>query len=458
MYAIVDIETTGGSPVKEKITEIAVFIHDGVRVVDEFCSLINPEKIIPHFITQLTGITNEMVADAPKFYEIAKKIVEITEGRIFVAHNVSFDYNFIYNEFKQLGYHFQRQQLCTVKLSKKLIPALSSYSLGNLCHHLSIHINDRHRAKGDALATVKLFEHLLYVNGNNANGVLNDTTLISSKGLHHSFDRKMLDKIPEKPGVYYFHNENGDIIYIGKSKNMRQRVLSHFQNRTTKKALEMKMNIADVSYEVTGSELLALLLESDEIKKHKPLYNRAQRRTLYHYGLFPHFNEQGYICFSIKRMDRNKQSAIYTYGSKKEAKAHVGVLMQKFQLCQNLCGVEGTAGSCFYHKLGECNGACLGLESTESYNLRASEALKTMTFLMDSCYIFDEGRDHDEKSVVKIENGRYRGFGYFNPGYIDPHNRDELDDCVKHYPDNHDVHYIIQSYVRKNKLQVITFS
>lgn len=458
MYAIIDIETTGGSPMREKITEIAIFIYDGEKVIDEFCTLVNPERNIPHFITQLTGITNEMVADSPKFYEIAKKIVEITDGRVFVAHNVSFDYNFVYNEFKQLGYHFQRKQLCTVKLSKKLLPGHSSYSLGNLCQSLKIDINGRHRAKGDAQATVQLFGHLLEVNGQNKNALLTNTAILSSKGLHHAFDRNILEELPQTAGVYYFYNDQGEIIYIGKSKNIRHRVLTHFQNRTTRKALEMKSNVADISFERTGSELIALLLESEEIKKHKPLYNRAQRRTMFHYGLFTSFNDNGYVCFSVQRMDQRVNGAIHCYASKKEAKSHVSSLVQKFQLCPNLCGFEVTAGSCFYHRLDECKGACVGEEPPELYNKRASDALQSLSFLMNNCFIIDIGRHSDEKSVVKIANGVYCGFGFFDPNFINVSNDNELDACIRSFQDNHEVHYIIQSFVRKNKVDILTFN
>jgi DNA polymerase III subunit epsilon len=163
MYSIIDIETTGGSPKTEKITEIAIFIHDGINIINEFCTLVNPERKIPGFITGITGITDEMVENAPKFYEIARKIVEITGNKIFVAHNAAFDYGFICEEFRQLGYSYERDKLCTVKLSRKLIPGLRSYSLGKLCSELNIPVSNRHRARGDALATVKLFELLLAV-------------------------------------------------------------------------------------------------------------------------------------------------------------------------------------------------------------------------------------------------------------------------------------------------------
>ncbi|MBC7827234.1 MAG: 3'-5' exonuclease [Chitinophagaceae bacterium] len=161
MYAIIDIETTGNTYKTGKITEIAIFIHDGFGIVDSFTTLINPECYISPFITRLTGINNEMVRDAPRFYEVAKKIVEITNDKIFVAHNVSFDYKFIKEEFNQLGYLYERPTLCTVRMGRKYIPGHRSYSLGNICGELGISINGRHRAAGDALATVKLFEMIL---------------------------------------------------------------------------------------------------------------------------------------------------------------------------------------------------------------------------------------------------------------------------------------------------------
>lgn len=167
MYAVVDIETSGGRAQIDRITEIAIYIHDGEKIVDEFSTLINPEVYIPSFITRLTGINNEMVANAPKFYEIAKKIVLMTEGHLFVAHNAPFDYRFIQEEFKRLGYNYQRQTMCTVRMSRKIIPGMGSYSLGNLCQSLGIALNNRHRAAGDALATTKLLELLLIKAGNN---------------------------------------------------------------------------------------------------------------------------------------------------------------------------------------------------------------------------------------------------------------------------------------------------
>ncbi len=233
MYAIVDIETTGGSARTEKITEIAIYLHDGEKITGEFVSLINPERNIPYFITSLTGITNEMVEDAPRFFEIAKTIVELTEGKTFVAHNARFDYSFIRQEFKELGFNFRRNILDTVALSRKLLPGHNSYSLGHICKDMKIGINGRHRAAGDALATTRLFEILLEkdkeVNGFRSNLLRN--TKISK--LNPKLDISKIEKIPDEPGIYYFYNENGDLIYIGKSCDLQQRVATHLSNNTT---------------------------------------------------------------------------------------------------------------------------------------------------------------------------------------------------------------------------------
>ena len=192
MYTVIDIETTGLSPKKEKITEIAIYVFDGIKVIDEFVSLINPERPIPYFITRMTGITNEMVESAPKFYEIAKKIIEITESRLFVAHNAAFDYGFVKEEFARLGYDFKRKKLCTVKLSKKLIPGRKSYSLGKLTSELGINIKGRHRAAGDAIATVELFDLLLKTDAKNK-PLIEEMTYLSIKGLHQNFSKKQID-------------------------------------------------------------------------------------------------------------------------------------------------------------------------------------------------------------------------------------------------------------------------
>lgn len=448
MYAIVDIETTGGSPQHEKITEIAIFLHDGHKVIEAFATLINPEKSIPPFITGLTGITNEMVAEAPKFYEVAKRIVEITDKATFVAHNASFDYNFVRNEFKRLGYDFSRPMLCTVNLSRKLIPARKSYSLGNLCNELGITIEDRHRATGDALATVKLFELLLDLSGNQLATEGSGKTR-PEKGLHPYFDVGKLQKLPETAGVYYFHNDKGDIIYIGKSKNVKERVQSHFTAKGTRKALEMKANITDIHVETTGSELVALLLESAEIRQHKPHYNRLLRRSLFQYGLYTFTNEDGYRCFSIGKTSQYSETPITTFDSKKGAEKQLSAWCKEFRLCMKLCGLYPSAGACFYHAIGECHGACCGAEPATVYNQRAQKLYNFFNYDAPNFVVVDAGRHSDEKSIVKVENGRYLGYGFVDTELLSlPDWHSHL--SIRRLADNRDAHQIIRSYIRKN--------
>lgn len=445
MYAIIDIETTGLNAKANRITEISIYIHDGDKIVDHFTSLVNPECRIPHNITLLTGISNKMVAAAPKFYEIAKKIVEMTQDAVFVAHNASFDYNFIRSEFRRLFYDYKRKVLCTKKLSMKLIPGMQSYGLGNLCKALDINNHSRHRADGDALATVKLFEHLRLLD--------KDIEHVEVKSVRSAIPLDELNNLPEAPGVYYFLDEKGKIIYIGKSVNIRQRILSHLNNNTTRRAIEMRDQVKHVTYEVTGSDLIAQLLESDEIKKHKPVFNRSLRRTDFNYGLFSHTGEDGYIRLKIDRIKGDKLP-LTAYSSMSEGRDHLNYLVNKYELCLTLCGLYESTTGCFHFHLGTCKGACLGIEPAEEYNNRVLDAISRYTGINKNFFILDDGRNGNELSVVKVENGRFIGFGYVDVDYLD-HNTDVLHDVIHKYEDNKDVQVIIKGYLRRNNFEKV---
>jgi DNA polymerase-3 subunit epsilon len=446
MYAIIDVETTGLSPANEKITEIAIILHDGKKITEEFSTLLDPEKKIPYRITRMTGISNQMVKGKPKFYEVAKKIVELTKDRVLVGHNVKFDYHFLRNEFKSLGYDLKLETLDTVRLSRQLIPGKRSYSLGPLCESLGIDNRSRHRALGDALATTELFELLLSMRQENE-----DTEILKKRD---DFNRSLTDNLPETTGVYYFHDREGNIIYIGKSTNIRSRVLSHLNNNLNKKALEMKSAVARVEYRETGSELVALLLESEEIKKHQPLFNRAQRRTYFNYGLYSFFDEHGYLNLKVMRII-DELDPLYTYSSVREGKEHLFSITEKYGLCQKLTGLYQTKGACFHHQIGQCNGACIGEELPEDYNERVRTALDNYHFGDQSFFVFDQGRNKNEKSVIKIENGKYKGFGFVDRNC---NHFDDMDEKIRPMKDNREVRHIINSYLKKHKLPVISFS
>jgi DNA polymerase-3 subunit epsilon len=451
MYAIVDIETTGGSARLERITEIAVYIHDGKRIVDEYSTLVNPERSIPYFITALTGISNEMVEDAPRFFEVAKKIVEITEGNIFVAHNARFDYSFIRQEFSMLGYNFKRPLLDTVSLSRKLLPGHKSYSLGNLCKDLDIEIRGRHRASGDALATVRLMELLLEKDSEQKNGGLVKNRKASR--LHPALDMQKIADLPEEPGIYYFHNETGDIIYVGKSRNLYQRVNTHLSNNTSSREMEMRSMIADISWERTGSELVALLLESAEIKTRKPLYNKAQRRTGFRWGIYSFTDENGYIRFEYRNV-KDDAVPLALFSSKENVRAKLEQVIGEYNLCQKLCGMYETTGQCFHRQVSLCRGACCGEEEPVTYNERALQAIDEFVFRERNFFIIDHGRDTEERSAVKIINGKYAGYGYFNINDMG-FGLTAIHDCIRNATDNRDIQVIIKGYLKNHRVEKI---
>jgi DNA polymerase-3 subunit epsilon len=443
MYAVVDIETTGGSASRDRITEVAIFLYDGNEIVDSFVTLVNPERSIPYFITRLTGITDQMVAHAPRFCEVARKIVEITENSTFVAHNVNFDYNFIRQEFMRLGYDFRRDKLCTVQLSRKMIPGHRSYSLGNICKQVGIDIDHRHRAAGDAMATIRLLDYLLRLK--QIGGPTGSDENLITPAL------EMIQKLPEATGVYYLLNEKSEAIYVGKSLNIRDRVRTHILQCNTRRAIDMKNATLDVGYEETGSELLALLLESHEIKRLKPLYNRLQRRVPAHYGLYSVLDDQAYINFFIDKTNR-EEIPYAVYPNKLAAREHLFHLVGKYELCQKLCGLYQTQGACFQYSIRQCKGACLAKEKSADYNRRVHQAINSLGNGNDSFFIIDKGRHYDERSVVKVEHGKYIGFGYFDPATVNG-NYEVLSDCVRHFEDNRDVQQIIRLYIRQQKAE-----
>ncbi|TVQ12282.1 MAG: exonuclease [Bacteroidetes bacterium] len=448
MYSIIDIETTGGNPYRDKITEIAIFVHDGRKVVKEFHSLINPERKIPYFISRMTGITDEMVARAPKFYEIAKSIVEVTENTIFVAHNASFDYNFLKTEFKNLGYFYQRESLCTVKLSRKIIPGKKSYSLGKLCQELDIQIEDRHRAKGDAMATVKLFELLVQ---QNPTGVFSETLdmKFNNNPVNPVITKQMIEQLPSKTGIYYLMDEEGKVLYIGKSKDIKKRVLTHLSGARTKRALEMVQKVGGIEFEITGSELLALLRESEEIKHHQPFYNRSQKRCLFNYGLFSYKDENGYLCLKVDKTNNGAVSHT-SFASLDKGKEFLFNLTEKFNLCQNLTGLYATKSACFQYAIKQCKGACVGEEGPESYNTRSQEAIEFAGFMKDNLIVLDHGRTASETSFIMIENGKYMGYGYAQNDHPLA-NADDFKILLSPAEDNRDTRQIISGFLRNKR-------
>ena len=447
MYSVVDIETTGNGYKGQKITEISIFIFDGKKIIDEFTSLVNPEQKIPYFITNLTGITEAMVRTAPKFYEIAKKVAEITKDTVFVAHNVNFDYNIIRDEFKSLGFDFKRKKLCTVRLSRKIIPGLASYSLGNICSAEGIEIAARHRAKGDAEATVELFRRLIKRDQKfTINSFLNAKSREAT--LPPLLDKQVVDRLPERHGVYYFKNAQKEVIYVGKANNIKQRVISHFYDKK-KKERTMCLETADISYTETGSELIALLHESSEIKHLYPKFNRAQRKAGEAVGLFFYEDQKGILHLAFNRL-KLTPNPIMKFYSMAACRSTLEKICSAFELCPKYCHLQTNVNACFHYQLQQCRGICSEKETIESYNKRVHKAIKSLGLQTDNLVITENGRNDKELGFVLILNGIYQGFGYVDKKL----EFNSLEDYLAHInpqKDNRDVQRILKSYLSKNE-------
>ncbi|MCB9265331.1 MAG: GIY-YIG nuclease family protein [Lewinellaceae bacterium] len=458
LYAIVDLETTGGRASRDKVIEIAIVLHDGTKTLDTYSTLINPECYVPYGITQLTGITQDMVQDAPRFYEVARKVVEMTEGAIFVAHNVRFDYSFLREEFARLGYTYSRKNLCTVRLSRKAFPGLPSYSLGNLIRSLGIEVENRHRALDDALATAEILRRIL--NGEDNEQRVKEMVNLGVKEalLPKNFTLERIHALPEECGVYYFHNQKGDVVYVGKSINIKKRVAEHFANKT-EKAGKLQQHVHDISFELTGSELVALLLESHEIKRLRPSINRAQRVRRFPFVIHTYENEAGYRCFEIavvNAKNRSKYHVISEFPKLSHAKGRLNRARDEYELCAHLCNLQTGIGACFHYHIKQCHGACVGAEPPESYNQRAEEARGRLTTAFDKdFFILGQGRSPEEMSVVLVEEGNYRGFGYVEREEMNGQ-PEFLRDAIRPFPGNPETTRIIQRYLSKqNGVKVV---
>ena len=458
VYAIVDLETTGGIARRDKITEIGIVLYDGEKVLKTYQTLVNPGRSIPSEITRITNITNDMVADAPFFYEVAKNVVELTEGTIFVAHNVRFDYSFLKEEFASLGYTFTKRQLCTVRLSRKAFPGLRSYSLGNLIRHFDINVSARHRALDDALATTELLKNILNQDyaEDNIDQIINAG--IKSSKLPKEITLEKLHSLPETPGVYYFHNTYGKVIYVGKSINIKKRVMQHF-SKTTQKAEVLARMVTDITTEETGNELLAMLLESHEIKALQPEVNRAQRTSTYPYFIHHYYDSKGYIKFAWEKSSiktRKNKEILSHYGSKQGAISHLAGITRELSLCQSKTDLYDKEGPCFLFKTKECYGACIEEESQEDYNSRAELGIEMLKRIFDqNFFITLEGRTSDERGIVLVEGGHYKGFGYIN---IEDFNYgiEEIKEAIKYVPINPETNGIIRTYLNKNPFTKVT--
>jgi len=397
-------------------------------------------------VVKLTGINNAMLRSAPKFYEVAKRIIEITQDCIIVAHNASFDFRILRTEFRRLGYNFEAKTLCTVELAKALIPEQASYSLGKLVRALGIPMADRHRASGDALATVKLFKMLLDKDVEKV--ILKE--LVKTEVIK-GIAPKLLDiieSLPSKTGVYYIYNQISDLIYIGKSRNIKKRINQHFTGTSTK-SKKIQAAVFSVTYDETGCELIALLKESEEIKINKPILNRAQRKSIFQWALYQEIDSNGYINLKLQKADGRKKE-ITSFTTLQEGKNALFRITSHYNLCQKLTGLYDTTKECFQYKIKECDGACIGKIVPAEYNSRVQEFINNNSFDNQNMVLIDRGRTVNERSAVLIENGIYKGYAFYDLNY-QINTIEILRNIIIPMQNNRDTRNIIQSHIRKSK-------
>ncbi|QBA64797.1 exonuclease domain-containing protein [Muriicola soli] len=410
MYCIVDIETTGNGIKGNKITEIAIFKFDGNQIVEEFTSLVNPECEIPPFITGLTGIDNDTVRNAPRLKEISEDILRMTKDCIFVAHSVNFDYNVIKNELDQLGISFIRKKLCTVRLSRDVFPGYRSYSLGKLCSSLGIPLENRHRARGDAHATVLLFSKILHTKGIDITLKKFLNARSQEATLPPSLPKTQYVRLPQKPGVYYFKNDKGEVIYTGKAKNIKKRVLSHFYDKSEKE-IKMCRATQGIDFELSGNELIALLMENQAIKKLFPIYNRAQKRKIPGIAIFSYEDRDGILHLAFSKTNGVPQPLTTLY-SVTESREFLEQICRKFKLCAKYCHLQNGVTQCDHFRLGPCNGICHGKEDINKYNSKVIKAIEYITAARENFIIKEEGRSSEEDALVVVRDGLYCGYGF----------------------------------------------
>ncbi|MBD0297625.1 MAG: GIY-YIG nuclease family protein [Flavisolibacter sp.] len=451
LYAIVDIETTGSYAAANGIIEISIQIFDGEQVVETYETLINPNQNIPRYIQAFTGINNEMVQEAPRFEEVAEKVFTLLQGNIFVAHNVNFDYSFLKNHLAFYGYTLNCKKLCTIRLARQIFPGFPSYSLGNICHSLGINMMNRHRAGGDASATVTLFRMLLE---NDKNGVIATAIHRNSKEqvLPPNVPKEHFEQLPTTPGVYYFLDEKGKVIYVGKAKNIRQRVNNHFSNNSDSR---QKQNFLRYTYAInfqqTATELMAAILESTEIKRLWPIFNYAQKKPEDVYGIFVYEDQNGYMRLAIEKKRKNNHP-VYTFHYKVDGHGVIRKLMKEFNLCPKLCFMQTDHEQCQGMIEQHCYGACEKKESAPDYNNRVLSAIASLT-RRPSYLVLDKGLSEEEISCIMVVQGSFFGMGYL-PKNMEQITEATIAEYIKPYKENSYIRTLLLTHLNKFPEQI----
>ena len=435
MYAILDIEGTGGKYNEEGITEIAIYQFDGHEVTDKFSSLVNPERKIDPYVTKLTGINNKMLSKAPKFYELAKRIIEITEDCVIVAHNTDFDLRILQLEFDRLGYEYNRTTLCTVELSQKLLPDQESYSLGKLVRSLGIPITDRHRATGDATATLKLFQLLL--NKDTDQSIIQETLKKKVRKRLPKNLKELLDTVPSVTGTYSFYDKNQELIFLGKGKNVKSQVNRHFTKLTRLNKLLVK-NVVDITTENTGNNLIAAIKENETIKKLQPKYNK-KRRKIFSYELVVEEGDDGYLYCKIQK-HTGRGNYFLTFNSRQSGMNFLEKTYTKENLALHFSNHDDFKNSQAPKKY----------MSQEQHNVLLMDKLSEISLKNKSGIIKTHGREPAERAILWVQQGSMKGYGY-STLQIQTADPEILEKIVTQLNHPQDARHISEQFLRTHK-------
>lgn len=447
MYAIVDIETTGGHASAHGITEIAIILHDGQKVEGQYQTLINPLMPIPRYITSLTGINDAMVASAPLFPEVAKNVFNLLKDRVFVAHNVNFDYSFVRHHLSAAGYNIDVKKLCTVRLGRKVFKGMPSYSLGNLCRELGIAIENRHRAGGDAMATAVLLERMIAAD---QEGHLQKMLKQGSREgyLPMQLQADDIARLPYSPGVYYFYDSKGKVIYVGKALSLRKRVTSHFSNNSpSRRKQELARNVSRISFEECGSEFTAAVFESIEIKRLWPKYNFSQKKWEHSFGLYSYEDQRGILRLGIERKRKNS-NPVFSFHLLMDGHQVLRKLIRDFSLCPKYSFLQ-KSGDCSGIAEGYCRGICEHNESIEQYNERVREAVVHLRENLPSFAIVEKGRRPGEQCYLLLDDGKFYGMGYLSENQK-VEKLEHLKTLITPFPNNELIRNMMLRYVAEH--------
>jgi len=439
-FAVIDIECTGGKWGEERIIDVAIFVLEDGEVIDQFASLVNPETSIDPYVTKLTGITNKMVRTAPKFYELAKRIVKITEGCTFVAHNIGFDYRIFQQEFEALGFDYHRATLDTIPYAERIFPEWENYGLKTVSKELGLVNLARHRAEGDARLTLDLLKILLEKDRES----LIEKVFVSeqeSKGKNPF--KEQVKNLQNKVGMYYIYNELGEVIYIGNSKDLQNSVNRHFV-ADNKVALALQKEAVKLEVEDLGNEAISEMLFHETVEKHRPIYNAVKKRKFLSFGVFVDPKKNAEVDHVRVYPIRHQPAQFYFDGPKT-----VYAWLQKVMMNEKLDPYTFLFDKDNEHYF----------KHTPSLQWKAKQkSIPTQVLraymMPEEALLIGPGRKGQEKCAILIEGGRILGYTYF---YLatDSTQRKQLKQRMVHLEHNAYNVGVIHHFLSKGYLKVL---